>query len=209
MLKLQTIVGSTREGRQADAVLRWITPVIQAHGAFEHEVLDQREWPLPVFQETFATIGDLKNPTYSQPIVKRWNQKVAEGDAFLVITAEYNHSVPGVLKNALDNVFVSHGLRHKPMGFIGYSGSIAAGSRAVEHLAQIAFEAEAHALRDSVLIPMVGEAFNKEGAPVNPALPAYLKVMLDDLAWWGNLLKPARSTQLPPGNFRVRAALAR
>jgi NAD(P)H-dependent FMN reductase len=190
-------------------VLRWLVPVAKAHRAFETEVLDLREWPLPFFQETLATIGDFRNPTYSQPVVKQWNQKIAEGDAYLFITAEYNHSVPGVLKNAIDNVFLSFAFRHKPAGFVGYSIGPAGGARAVEHLAQIGFEAEMHALRDSVLIPQVGEAFDKEGAPLNPALDAALTITLDDLAWWGNVLKPARATQLPPGNFRLRAALSR
>lgn len=209
MLRLQIIVGSTREGRHADAVLRWLAPVAKAHPAFETEVLDLREWPLPFFQETMATVGDFRNPTYSQPIVKQWNQKISEGDAHLFVTAEYNHSVPGVLKNAVDSVFLSFGFRHKPAGFVGYSIGVGGGSRAVEHLAQIGFEAEMHALRDTVLIPYVHEAFDKEGAPVNRALGAALTVTLDDLAWWGNVLKPARATQLPPGNFRLRAALGR
>jgi NAD(P)H-dependent FMN reductase len=208
MLKLQVIIGSTRDGRHADAVVRWLAPIAKAHGAFEVEVLDLREWPLPFFQETLATIGDFKNPTYSHPLVKKWNQKIVEGDAFVFVTPEYNHSIPGVLKNAIDSVFLSFGFRHKPAGMVGYSPGVAGGARAVEHLAQIGFEAEMHALRDTVIIPLVQEAFGKEGAPVNPMLGISLKVMLDDLAWWGELLKPARATQLPPGNFRVRAALA-
>jgi len=209
MLKLQVIVGSIREGRHADVVVRWLTPLAKAHGAFDVEVLDLRDWPLPFFQESIATVGDFKNPTYSQPLVKKWNQKIAEGDAFLFVTPEYNHSIPGVLKNAIDSVFLSFGFRHKPAGMVGYSVGPAGGCRAVEHLAQIGFEAEMHALRDSVLIGQVHEAFGKDGAPVSPAQNAALKITLDDLAWWGELLKPARATQLPPGNFRLRAALAR
>ncbi len=205
MLKLQVIVGSTREGRQADAILRWLTPAAKRHGAFDVEVVDLREWPLPLFQETMATIGDFRNPTYSEPIVKKWNQKISEGDAFLFVTAEYNHSVPGVLKNAIDSVFVSFGFRHKPAGFLGYSGSAVGGARAVEHLAQIGFEAEMHPLRDTVLIGQVQEAFDKDGAPVNPVVNAALKITLDDLAWWGDVLKAARPTQLLPGTFRLRA----
>jgi NAD(P)H-dependent FMN reductase len=209
MLKLQVIVGSTREGRLADSIVRWLTPVAKAHGAFEVEVLDLRDWPLPIFQETMATVGDFKNPTYSQPIVKRWNQKIAEGDAFLFVTPEYNHSIPGVLKNAIDSVFVSFGFRHKPAGMVGYSGGAVGGARAVEHLAQIGFETEMHALRDTVLVAQAQQAFGEDGAPKNPALNAALKVMLDDLEWWGNVLKPARATQLPPGQGRLRAAMSR
>jgi NAD(P)H-dependent FMN reductase len=207
MLKLQIIVGSTREGRHADAVVRWLLPVVKTHGAFDVEVLDLREWQLPLFQETLATIGDFKNPTYSQPIVRKWNQKIAEGDAYLFVTAEYNHSIPGVLKNAVDSVFLSFGFRHKPAGFVGYSIGVSAGVRAVEHLAQIGFEAEMHALRDSVLIPFVQDAFQGDGAPKSPALSAALTITLDDLTWWAKVLGPARATQLPPGTFRLRAAL--
>jgi NAD(P)H-dependent FMN reductase len=204
VLRLQIVVGSTREGRQADAVLRWLAPIARAHGAFEVETLDLREWPLPFFQETMATLGDLKNPTYSQPIVKKWNAKIAEGDAFLFLTPEYNHSVPGVLKNAIDSVFMSFAFRHKPMAMVGYSMGGGGGARAVEHLAQIAFEIEMHALRSTVLIAMVQEAFDKEGAPKSPALGTTLKILLDDLAWWGDALKAARLKQLPPARFRSR-----
>lgn len=208
MLKLQIIVGSTREGRQADTILKWLLPAAKAHGTFEVELLDLREWPLPFFQETLATLGDLKNPTYSQPIVKKWNQKIGEGDAYLFVTPEYNHSVPGVLKNALDSVFVSFGFRNKPAGMVGYSNGATGGARAVQHLAQIGFEADMHCLRDTVLLSKVQEAFGRDGAPTDPMVAAALKVTLDDLAWWGSMLNTARPTQLLPGGMRLRAALA-
>ena len=76
MLKLQVIVGSTRPSRHAELVLRWLGPVAAAHADFQVETLDLREWPLPFFQETIATVGDLANPTYSDPQVKRWNDKI-------------------------------------------------------------------------------------------------------------------------------------
>ena len=84
-----------------------------------------RDWPLPIFSEHFGTIGDLQDPTYSEPIVKRWNQKIKDGEAYLVVTPEYNHSVPGVLKNAIDSVFVSFAFRNKPLATVGYSGGAA------------------------------------------------------------------------------------
>ena len=115
----------------------------KAHGAFDVEVLDLRDWPLPMFSEGAHSIGDINDPTYMQPIVKRWNQTIKSGDAYLIVTAEYLHSVPGELKNALDSVFVSFGFRNKPAAFVGYSTGVAAGVRAVEHLAQIMVEADA------------------------------------------------------------------
>jgi NAD(P)H-dependent FMN reductase len=171
------------------------------------KVLDLREWPLPLFAENFQTIGDLRDPSYSDPIVKRWNQRIAEGDVFLFVTPEYNHSVPAVLKNAIDNVFVSFAFRNKVAAFVGYSAGIAAGARAIEHLAHIAIEVEMVPLRNSVLLPFVGTAFDENGQPTNPATETAASIMLDDLAWWGTALKKARAEkQLPPAVFRMRAA---
>ena len=209
MLNLKIIVGSTRPGRAADHVVPWITSLAKQHPAFTAEVLDLRDWPLPFFAETFQTVGDPQNPTYSDPIVRRWNQRIAEGDAYLFITPEYNHSVPAVLKNAIDSVFASFAFRNKPAAFTGYSGGIAAGVRAIEHLAHIAIEAEMVPLRSSVLIPLVGGAFGQDGDPKDPAAALAAGIMLDDLAWWAAALDKARADgELRPGTFRLQAALA-
>jgi NAD(P)H-dependent FMN reductase len=208
MGKLQIIVGSTRPSRAADRVTPWVVDRARARPAFEVEVLDLRDWPLPMFGEHLGTIGDFRNPTYSEPIVKRWNQKVKEGDAYLVITPEYNHSIPGVLKNAFDNVFVSNALRNKPVGAIGYSAGVAAGVRAIEHLAHIVIEADAVPLRNTVVIPMVGTAFT-DGVPKDPMTEIALEILLQDLEWWSDTLAQARAGgELPPGNRRARDALA-
>jgi NAD(P)H-dependent FMN reductase len=150
MLQLKIIVGSTRPSRASDHVTPWITDRAQAHGGFEVDVLDLRDWPLPMFTATLESIGDRRNPTYSQPIVREWNRTIKAGDAFLLITPEYNHSFPAVLKNALDNVFMSQGLRNKPVGFVGYSAGPIAAARAVEHLAHVIIEADAVPLRNTV-----------------------------------------------------------
>jgi NAD(P)H-dependent FMN reductase len=207
MLKLQIIVGSTREGRNADPVLRWITPVVEAHGAFQVETLDLRDWPLPFFQETIATVGDFADPTYSQPLVKRWNTKIKEADAYIIVTPEYNHGVPAVLKNAIDSVFFSFAFRHKPVAFVSYSIGITGGVRAVEHLNHIMLETEAIPVRIPTLIPLVTNAFDAQGAPNSPILALGLTVMLDDLAWLGQALQAARAKgQLVPAGLRMRAA---
>jgi NAD(P)H-dependent FMN reductase len=207
MLNLKIIIGSTRPGRAADHVLPWITGLAQEHPAFSVDVLDLRNWPLPFFAETFETVGDPRNPAYSDPIVKRWNRRIAEGDAYLFITPEYNHSVPGVLKNAIDSVYASFAFRNKPAAFVGYSGGVAAGVRAIEHLAHIAIEAEMVPLRSSVLIPVVGGAFDHSGDPSDPAASIAAEIMLDDLAWWAAALHRARQDNpLPPAALRKMAA---
>ena len=81
MSKLQVIVGSTRPTRAADHVVPWIVNRAERHKAFDVELLDLRDWPLPIFQEHMRTLGDFVNPPYSEPIVKQWNNKIAEADA--------------------------------------------------------------------------------------------------------------------------------
>jgi NAD(P)H-dependent FMN reductase len=209
MTRLQIIIGSTRPTRAADRVAPWVIDRAKAHGEFDVEVLDLRDWPLPMFAEHFGTIGDFKDPTYSDPIVKRWNQKIKEADAYLVVTPEYNHSVPGVLKNAIDSIFVSFAARNKPQAAVGYSGGLGGGVRAIEHLAQIAVEAEIVPLRSSVIIPQVAVAFDANGNPVNRLTDISLRVLLDDLAWWAGALKRARASgELQPASFRFQAAVA-
>jgi NAD(P)H-dependent FMN reductase len=207
MLDLKIIIGSTRPGRAADRVIPWITTMSREHGDFDVDVLDLRDWPLPLFGETFATVGDPRNPAFSAPVVKQWNSKIAKGDAYLFVTPEYNHSIPAVLKNAIDSVFTTFAFRGKPAAYVGYSGGIGGGIRAIEHLAHVAIEAEMVPLRNSVVIRSVQNAFDPDGQPNDPRTSAAAKILLDDLAWWAEALRQARAAgTLPPAAFRLMAA---
>jgi NAD(P)H-dependent FMN reductase len=203
--RLQVIIGSTRPGRAADLVAPWAAQRATAHGAFEVEVIDLRKWPLPMFAEHAGTIGDLRDPSYSLPLVKQWNDKLKKADAYLAVTPEYNHSIPGVLKNAIDNVFFSFAMRNKPIAAIAYSAGITGGARAIEHLAQVAIEAEMVPLRSTVIIPFITSAFRPGTAhPAGPAAETALSLLLDDLAWWSAALTTARTQgELPPAILRA------
>ena len=207
MLSLKIIIGSTRPGRNADRVIPWITAMAREHAAFDIDVMDLRDWSLPMFGETFATMGDPRNPTFSAPVVKRWNTAIAAGDAYLFVTPEYNHGIPAVLKNAIDSVFASFAFRGKPAAYVAYSGGIGGGIRSVEHLALVCIEAEMVPLRSSVVIPFVETAFDSDGQPIDPSARAAAKILLDDLAWWATALQRARNAgTLPPAAFRLMAA---
>ena len=210
MLKLQIILGRTRDGRNADRVSNWLSPLARSRDSFEVETLDLRDWPLPFFQETIASVGDFANPTYSDPIVRRWNEKIGQADAFIILTPEYNRSIPAVLKNAIDSVFFSFRFRQKPVAFVGYSLGTTGAARAVEHLTQIMVETEAVPVRTATLVPFVTAAFDDNGAPRDPALTVTANAMLDDLGWLGSALKDARTAgQLAPASLRIRAAYGR
>ena len=204
-LRLKIIIGSTREGRAADLVAPWVEARARENGTFDVETLDLRDWALPIFQETAATLGDPANPTYSDPVVKAWNAKVREGDAFIFITPEYNYAISGVLKNAIDSVYSSQAFRNKVVLPVSYSGGPFGGARAVLSLAPIALEIELHQLRNAVQIGGVRGVF-VDGVPNNPTTEAALSVGLEDLAWWGEMLRNAReSGQLMPGSPRLQA----
>jgi len=208
-MKLQIIVGSTRPTRAADKVVPWVARRAALHPAFETEIIDLRDWPLPMFGEHVGSLGDPADPSYSDEIVRRWNRKIAEADAYLIVTPEYNHSLPGELKNAIDSVFFSFAFRDKPMAAVGYSAGVGAAIRAIEHLAQIAVEVEAAPLRSSVVLPYVDKAFDDDGEPTDPATDISMQILLDDLAWWAAALHQARSEgELLPGKIRARQALA-
>jgi NAD(P)H-dependent FMN reductase len=208
-MKLQIIVGSTRPTRAADRVTPWVTGRAELHEAFDTEVLDLRDWPLPMFGEHMGSIGDRADPSYSDERVRAWNRKIAEADAYLVVTPEYNHSIPGELKNAIDSVFVSFAFRNKPLAMVGYSGGVGGGIRAIEHLVQVAVEVEAAPLRSTVILPFVDKQFDADGQPTDPATDVSMQILLDDLAWWATALSNARAAgELIPGKARARMAAA-
>lgn len=120
----------------------------------EAELLDLRDFPMPFFDEAI-TPTMLKEP-YSNPDVARWTNKIAEGDAFVVITPEYNHGYPAVLKNALD--YVKKEWSNKKVGFVGY-GTLGA-ARAIEQLRQVVIELQMYPVRNAVHITKFWELTN-------------------------------------------------
>jgi NAD(P)H-dependent FMN reductase len=202
-LELQIVVGSTRPGRAAEVFLPWLVDRAERHGRFAVRLLDLRAWDLPMFAE--PTEG-LVAGRFTTPTVERWNETLAAGDAYLFVFPEYNHSVPGVLKNAVDHALGAR-LRNKPAGFVSYSGGPIGGARAVEHMVGITVEREMAPLRNAVLLGQVGRGFGDGGLPVDPMTDHALGILLDDLAWWGTALQRARSQgTLSPAIVRLMAA---
>ena len=198
-LELQIIVGSTRPGRAAEVFLPWLIDRAERHGRFAVRLLDLRDWDLPMFAEpTEAMVAG----RFTTPTVERWNETLAAGDAYLFVFPEYNHSVPAVLKNAVDHALGAR-MRNKPAGFVAYSGSPIGGARAVEHMVGITVEREMAPLRNAVLLGQVGRSFDDGGLPVDPMTDHALAILLDDLAWWGGALRRARAEgELPPPRQR-------
>lgn len=190
--KIAVIVGSTRDARFADKPTEWFMARARKRDDLDFEVLDLRDFPLPLFNEVASNAWA---PT-QDPVGQRWQQRLAEFDGYVLIAAEYNHAPTAALKNALDYAYPEW--NKKPVSFVGY-GSVG-GARAIEHLRGIAVELQMAPLRAAVHIQ--GEAFFaawQQGQSLEDF--AYLEpgvtALLDELAWWTAALKTARDTTAP------------
>lgn len=189
-LKLKIILGSVREARFSEKILPWVRATVDAHGGFDTEVLDLREYDLPFFNKPVSP-GSKTEP-YAEEAVVRWTQKIADADVFLFIMPEYNRSVPGVLKNAMDWVYPEW--NKKAAGFVSY-GTIG-GARAVEHARLMAVELQMATVRHAVHVVAHWTLQDEQGRIKPGALDQFEKsaaTMLDQLQWWGSALKTARS----------------
>lgn len=186
MLKVKIILGSTRDGRFGEIPWRWIAALAGEQKDFEVESIDLRDWPLPFFNSP-------KSPSmveqYDDPLVQKWAQKIAEADAFIIVTPEYNHSFTAVLKNALDVIYKEW--NRKPVTFVGY-GVIGA-ARAVEQLRGVAVELQMVPIRDAVHVSAFWAAFDDKGQPKDAALAEKAEAVFEQLTWWGEALKAARN----------------
>ena len=192
MLKVHVIMGSTREGRYGDKPAHWILDKVKAKEGIEAELIDLRDWPLPFFNQPVSP--SMAKEGYEYDLAKKWAAKVAEADAYIIVTPEYNHGYPAVLKNALDWVYYQW--NKKPVAFVSY-GSVG-GARSVEQLRGVVAELQMAGMREAVHISWdIYMATMKESIPPNPELfkPFDQKAngMIDQLVWWGNALKTARN----------------
>ncbi len=186
--KIALIISSTRETRFGEKPARWIADIAAQRDDMQVEILDLRDYPMPFFDEVASNAWA---PTTNE-VARKWQQAVAEYDGYIFVTAEYNRSITGVLKNALDYAYPEW--NRKPAAVVGY-GSVG-GARAVEHLRQIAIELQMAPTRTGVHIQgadfMAAWRQGKELSEIEH-LQGNAQAMLDELAWWAKALKVARA----------------
>jgi NAD(P)H-dependent FMN reductase len=189
--RIALIIGSTRPTRFADKPAQWMLKQAQARGDMDIEVVDLRDHRLPFFSEVAS---NLRAPS-KDPEAIRWQETIARFDGFIFVVAEYNHSITGALKNALDQAYKEW--VRKPFTAIGY-GSVG-GSRAIEHLRAIGIELQMVSTRGSVHIgggdfmsvfPMGG---NKPIEDIETGLLPSATAALDELSWWAKATMAAKA----------------
>ncbi len=184
--KILVILGSTREGRNGEKVAKNVMAELEKRDDADYELVDLKDYSLPLFED--ATPPSVRIDAY-EGTAGKWQKKIAEGDGYIFVTAEYNHSVPAALKNAIDYLFAEW--QRKPMAVVSY-GSIAGGSRAAEHLRMIAIELQMAPIRLGVHIPNVWAKFDEEGRISESHFEDNVNAQSEQLGWWTNALKNAR-----------------
>jgi NAD(P)H-dependent FMN reductase len=189
--KIALIVGSTRPTRFADKPAQWMLKQAQARTDMTVDLVDLRDFNLPFFNEMASNLWMPSSDAHAVA----WQDKISGYDGYIFVVAEYNRSITGVLKNALDQAYTNW--NRKPMGAIGY-GTVG-GARAVEHLRNIAVELQMVPVRNGVHIG--GSDFFKihplgANAPIEEiegGLMGGATAMLDDIVWWANACKAAKA----------------
>ncbi|MET4925349.1 NAD(P)H-dependent oxidoreductase [Streptomyces sp. PSRA5] len=184
-LKIAIILGSTRPGRNGEAVAKWAHEIAARRTDAEFELVDIAEFELPHLDEAVPpTMGQ-----YAHAHTLAWSAKIASFDGYLFVTPEYNHSTSGALKNAID--FLYGEWNNKAAGFVSY-GSVG-GTRAVEHLRLIMSELQVATVRAQVALSLFTDFENFSTFKPGEHQKAALDTTLDQLVSWTKALRTVRT----------------
>lgn len=186
--KIVIITSTSRNGRTSRKVADWyVAEAKKTSVDAEFELLDIAELDLPLFNEAVPPMmhqyNDLQN---------KIAKVIGEADGFVFITAEYNHSIPGSLKNFMD--YINAEWHHKAAAFVGYGTT--GGVRAIEHMITILAELHVASVAsgsDHIHINSPWEAFDEAGAPKEGYVHGNIENQLKELTWWTSALKAARN----------------
>ncbi|MFZ9197486.1 MAG: NADPH-dependent FMN reductase [Bacilli bacterium] len=176
-MKIGIIVGSTRVGNVGLGIGKWVEGQSKTRPA-AYELINLSDYALPLFGEKDA-----------KEAVQKWNDKIQSLDGYIFVTAEYNHSITGALKNALDTAGIPTWI-NKPAGIISYG--YAGGARAAEHLRTILGALGVADVQQHVLFNLNAEMSQTEGfKPANYQVNLLAK-LFDQVESWAKALKTTR-----------------
>ncbi|MCC3371492.1 NADPH-dependent FMN reductase [Cohnella sp. REN36] len=185
MLTIAIIVGSTRPGRKALDVAKWVHEIASKRSDAAFEIVDIADYRLPLYDEPIPPIMG----NYKHEHTRAWSEAIDRFDGYVFVTPEYNHSTSGALKNAID--FLFNEWNDKAVGFVGYGS--AGGTRAVEHLRQIAGELKLADVQAQVSLSLFHDFENFSVLKPGPKQEASVNNMLGQVVAWSGALKPLRS----------------
>jgi NAD(P)H-dependent FMN reductase len=184
-LRVAIIIGSTRPGRNGEAVGRWIYEKAKNRDDAEYELVDIKDYNLPLLDEPIPpSMG-----RYSNEHTKIWSSKIDSFDAYVFVTPEYNHGIPGALKNAIDFLFKEW--NNKVAGFVSYGS--AGGVRAVEQLRLVMAEVKVATVRAQVQLSLFTDFENFSTFRPHDIHGNSTNNMLDEVISWASAMKTLRT----------------
>lgn len=187
MTKIAIVTGSIRSGRQSLNIAKWAKSIADERTDAEFEILDIADFNLPVWDEALPP----RMAASEKDVTKAWTSKVDEFDGYLFIVSEYNHSITGALKNALD--YLSVEFENKAAAFISY-GSVG-GARAVEHLRGILSEMGAAHVRSQVTMGLASDFENYSVFTPTQYSTSTVSPTIDQLVSWSKAMETVRANQ--------------
>ncbi|CAI9392928.1 NADPH-dependent FMN reductase [Niallia sp. Sow4_A1] len=176
-MKIGIILGSTRQGRVSPQVGAWVKEIADKRGDAEYEIVDIADFNLPF-------LGSAEG----QENVAAWNEKLASLDGFVFVAAEYNHSITGALKNALDSA--REAWNNKAAGIVSYGST--GGARAAEHLRGILGELQIADVRVHPTLSLFTDFENFTTFKPSSLHLENMNAMLDQVVAWSTALKTIR-----------------
>ena len=184
MIRIAIVVGTTRPGRKAADVARWLLGIARERGDAEYELVDLADHPLPLLDEAIPPSAG----HYEHAHTRDWAERIAAFDGYVFVTPEYNRSTSGALKNAIDFLYAEWG--DKAAGFVGYGSQ--GGTRAVEHLRLIMGELRVATVRDQVALSLFDDFVEFSELRPRPHHRAAAAEMLRQVEAWSGALRALR-----------------
>jgi NAD(P)H-dependent FMN reductase len=185
-LRIVVVYGSVRSERTGIRAARFM---VNECGARGHEValIDPLEYRLPLLDKMYK-----EYPKGGAPeVLERLAALIVPADAVIVVSGEYNHSIPPALSNLLDH-FLEEWF-WKPSAIVCYSAGAYGGVRAAMQLRMMLGELGTVSIPSIFPIPAVQDAFAEDGTPTNPKMHQRIQKFLDELEWYGSALREARN----------------
>lgn len=179
-LRIGIILGSMRQGRVSPQVGEWVKGITDERADAEYEIVDIREYQLPFYGEGNG----------EEPGSKAWQQTIDRLDGYVFIVQEYNHSITGALKNALDSAYKEW--NKKAAGIISYGS--AGGARAAEHLRGILGELSVADVRVNPTFSLFTEFEQYKTFKPSDLHANNVNAMLDQVIAWSGVLKSLRTS---------------
>lgn len=189
-LTISLIYGSVRSSRRGIKVAQYLDQKLKERDATVH-FIDPLKYPLPLLDKMHNEYPAGKAPAKMEELSRFFE----ESDGFLLVTGEYNHSVPPALKNMLDHFQKEY--LFKPSAIASYSKSSFGGVRAAVHLRVILAELGTPSISSILSFPEVGNLFDENLEPQNKITGPSTRRFLDEFVWYAEALKLKRSRGVP------------